>query len=143
MDWARTLRRYVRQAVTPQPAFHRPPRRFPELAGVVPGRRSGRGKARVMAVVDTSGSIDAAALGVSAPSWADLGRTHEVTVVECDTAVRRIYPLRGPLTAAHGRGGTDLRPPLERRVLDKARPDVVVYFTDGHGPAPAAPPRWR
>jgi predicted metal-dependent peptidase len=39
-----------------------------------------------------------------------------------------------------GRGGTDLRPPLDRHFLRKHRPDLVVYFTDGDGPAPDKPP---
>ena len=38
-------------------------------------------------------------------------------------------------------GGTDLRPPFEPEILCKLRPDVVVYFTDGCGPAPERPPR--
>ncbi|MDA1043715.1 MAG: VWA-like domain-containing protein [Verrucomicrobia bacterium] len=41
----------------------------------------------------------------------------------------------------HGRGGTDLRPPFESAFLGKHRPDWVVYFTDGHGKAPDAPPK--
>jgi predicted metal-dependent peptidase len=65
---------------------------------------------------------------------------HRVTVVECDAAVHAITPYRGHLPHVHGRGGTDLRPPFAPSVLRQVRPDVVVYFTDGWGPAPATPP---
>ncbi len=39
---------------------------------------------------------------------------------------------------ADGDRATDLRPPF--RLLDRFRPDVLVYFTDGEGPAPVAAP---
>lgn len=53
----------------------------------------------------------------------------------------RTYPFEDELGEVNGRGGTDLRPPFERAVLAKIRRDVVVYFTDGEGPAHKAAPR--
>ena len=37
-------------------------------------------------------------------------------------------------------GGTSFKPPFERGFLREHRPDLVVYFTDGQGPAPECPP---
>jgi hypothetical protein len=140
LDWRRLLRRYVGQAVEVRPVFGRPPRRFPDLAGVVPGRGRQAARPRVLAVLDTSASITPALLTQIDGELRRLARTHRVLVAECDDAVRRVYPYR-PLEDVLGRGGTDLRPPLRRDFLREHRPDVVVYFTDGWGPAPDSPPR--
>jgi predicted metal-dependent peptidase len=92
-----------------------------------------------MAVIDTSGSMSAELLSAVGGELGRLARFYQVLVVECDFAVRRAYRYR-PLQAAVGRGGTDLRPPLERTFLREHRPDLVLYFTDGIGPAPERPP---
>ena len=39
LDWRRRLRRYVGRVLSVQPDFGRPPRRFPELVGIVLGKR--------------------------------------------------------------------------------------------------------
>lgn len=93
-----------------------------------------------MAVLDTSGSISTAMLEAIAGELDRLASYHAVTVVECDAAVQAIYVYRGRLTAVRGRGGTDLRPPFDPALLRQVCPEVVVYFTDGGGPAPDAPP---
>jgi predicted metal-dependent peptidase len=53
-----------------------------------------------------------------------------------------VYPYRRRLECVQGRGGTDFRPALERRFLAPLRPEVIVYFTDGLGEAPARKPDW-
>lgn len=141
LDWRRLLRRYVGQILQIRPTFSRPSRRFPDLVGIVPGKCRQGERPRVMAVIDTSGSITSELLELISAELALLARHYTVLVVECDAVVHAVYDYRVPLTAVHGRGGTDLRPPLERKFLRKHRPDLVVYFTDGFGPAPpTAPP---
>ena len=93
-----------------------------------------------MAVIDTSGSITPDLLELIDAELARLAKQYSVTVVEGAVKKHAVHPYR-PLTAVHGRGGTDLRPPFEKDFLRKHRPDIVVYFTDGFGPAPARPPR--
>jgi predicted metal-dependent peptidase len=93
-----------------------------------------------MAVIDTSGSMRTLLLERIASELDRMARSHRVTVVECDAVVHRTYPYRGRLTGVHGRGGTDLRPAFAAEVLRTVKPDVIVYFTDGYGPAPASPP---
>ena len=140
LPWARLLRRYAGQHLRARPDFRRPPRRCPGLVWVVPGRGRLGDLPRVMAVIDTSGSVTPDLLEQISGELARLAGSFAVTVVECDAAVHAVYPYR-PLTTVHGRGGTDLRPPLEPSFLRGHRPDLVVYFTDGWGPAPACPPR--
>jgi predicted metal-dependent peptidase len=139
LDWRHLLRRYVGKALEVRPGFDRPPRRFPELVGILPGQRRRPARPRILAIVDTSGSITPEWLERIDAELARLARRYVVTVVECDSAVQRAYPYR-PLAAVAGRGGTDLRPPLERGFLRAHRAELVVYFTDGFGPAPERPP---
>jgi predicted metal-dependent peptidase len=71
---------------------------------------------------------------------AELASFADVTVVECDARVQRVYRFYGRLEAVVGRGGTDLRPPFDRDLLARFRPDGFVYFTDGLGPFPLRDP---
>jgi predicted metal-dependent peptidase len=139
VEWRRLLRRYVGQVFEVRPVYNRPPRRFPEMVGILPGQRRQPLRPRVLAVLDTSGSITAQLLELISAELARLARSFAVKVVECDAAVQRVYDYR-PLDSVCGRGGTDLRPPLEPAFLRRHRPDLVVYFTDGIGPAPDRPP---
>jgi hypothetical protein len=140
LDWRHHLRRHVGRLRSIRPVFDRPPRRAPDLIGVWPARGRLPGRPRVMAVVDTSGSMTDALLEQIDAELARLARGFTVLVVESDAAVQRTYPYRR-LGDFVGRGGTDFRPPLEPAFLRRHRPDLVVFFTDGCGPAPAVPPR--
>jgi predicted metal-dependent peptidase len=140
LDWRQQMRRYVGQALEPSPSLNRPPRRFPDLIGIVPSRTYRPLRPKVLAVIDTSGSITDELLEEIAGELRRLARSHTVIVVECDTIIHKTYPFRGKLESILGRGGTDLRPPFESEFLRKHKPDVVISFTDGFGPAPERPP---
>ena len=122
------------------PNLRRPSRRFPDLTGIVPSYPYRPSRRHVVAVIDSSGSMTAPVLATVSRELSAIARLHNVTVVECDDHIRAVTRYSGPLTSVHGRGGTDLRPPLARVFLTKLRPDVVVFFTDGQGPTPSAPP---
>jgi predicted metal-dependent peptidase len=108
---------------------------------VLPGRGRRASRPRIVAVIDTSGSIGGRDLEAIDGELARLARQgHRVTVVECDAAIHRVAPYQGRLRQVRGRGGTDFRPPLERSFLRRCRAELVIYFTDGFGPAPAAAP---
>jgi len=140
LNWDRLLRRYLDPSPTRRFSFHRPSRRFPELVGVIPGHVQERARARVMAVIDTSGSITRPILERINKELRQIGKKGKVTVVECDKRIHAAYPYRSDITEVRGRGGTDLRPPFEHAFLAKHRPRVIVYFTDGGGRAPLEPP---
>jgi predicted metal-dependent peptidase len=139
INWRQQLRRYAGQVLETRPVFNRPPRRFPDLVGILPGRGRQAVTPKVMAVIDTSGSITPELLTQIDGELARLARHFEVLVVECDCAIHRTYPYRR-LTKVYGRGGTDLRPPLEKPFLRHHQPDLVIYFSDGYGPAPEHKP---
>lgn len=139
LDWVQLLRRYVSQELAVQPDFLRPSRRFPELVGIVPGRRRRGSRPRILAAIDTSGSITPELLELISAELARLAGEHSITVVECDTKIHKVYPYK-PIRTVHGRGGTDLRPPLAAEFLRTHHADMVIYFTDGFGPAPDKPP---
>jgi hypothetical protein len=140
LDWKQLLRRYVGQILEPRPVFYRPPRRFPHLLGILPGQRRRASRAAVVAVIDTSGSISDDCLEQIEGELARLSWSHPLQVIECDCEIHRIYRYRGRLEHVVGRGGTDFCPPLESSLLRKLQAELVIYFTDGDGPAPERPP---
>lgn len=139
LNWIQLLRRYVGRELTVEPDFTYPSRRLPALVGVVPGRRHRGGRPQIMAVIDTSASITPQLLELISGELGRLADEYRVTVVECDAQIQRVYPYR-PIRSVRGRGGTDLQPPFSRDFIGAHRPDLVVYFTDGYGPAPGKTP---
>ena len=99
------------------------------------------GKPRIMAVIDTSGSLTDELLAEISNELRHMARDRDVVVVECDAEIQNVYRYREPITDVDGRGGTDLRPPLKQEFVRAQRADLVVYFTDGMGPAPEKPPQ--
>lgn len=141
IDWRQQLRKYISGTVEIRPIFNRHPRRFPELVGIVPGYVYRPEKARVMAVIDTSGSISPEMLNKICGELDRMSRSHKMIIVECDAVVHATYSYSGSIRCVKGRGGTDLRPPFKSDILKTIHPDVIVYFTDGFGSAPDRAPR--
>src|SRR5262249_19835623 len=97
LDWRRLLRRYVGQVRKVRPVYNRPPRRFPELVGVVPGQRRQAARPKILAILDTSGSITTELLVLINAELARLARDFTVKGVECDAALQRVYDYQ-PVT---------------------------------------------
>jgi predicted metal-dependent peptidase len=93
-----------------------------------------------MAVIDTSASLTDEMLEASNAELSRLAADYRVTVVECDSEIQNVYRYR-KIDTVCGRGGTDFRPPLLPAFLRRHNCDLVVYFTDGYGPAPQKAPR--
>ncbi len=139
VDWRKVLERYVGRSLTRRPTYNRPPRRFPEMVGIIPGRMQGVGSPRVLACIDTSGSISPADIADFSSELGRMARSCVVTVVFFDERVRDVFSYR-KFSEVTGRGGTDFRPILKPDFLRNHRTDCVVIFTDGQGPAPALKP---
>src|SRR5215467_7062857 len=118
----------------------RPPRRYPELVGILPAQKRLIDKPRILTIVDTSGSVTTELLRKIDENLHTLGRDYDITIVECGAVIHRIYPYKKLDDTFQGRGGTDLRPPLEESFLRKQKADLVIFFTDGYGPAPPKAP---
>ena len=140
VPWQKVLRRYVGRSLHRRPVFTKPSRRFPDMVGILPGKGRSGSKPKVLAAIDTSGSMTASILSDISAELSVMAKSFEVVVVECDNQVRAVYPFH-PIGVVHGRGGTDFRPVFHSDFLKQHKPDLVVYFTDGCGSAPIEPPR--
>ena len=144
LQWQTILRRLLALDTAAEPTFTRPPRRFPELVGVLPGSRRVPSRLRILAAIDTSGSMSAAVLDEIAAELRVMSRSYDVSVVEFDAAIQRRYRLTAEpagrtafdaapaghasgghasgvpsdvLSAMQGRGGTNFYPVFERETL--------------------------
>jgi predicted metal-dependent peptidase len=140
IPWQEVLRRYVGRSLHRRPVFGNPPRRFPNLIGILPASGRSSSKPKILAVIDTSASMSRKTLAEISSELARMNKSHFVTVVECDSEIRDVYPYR-PITHVKGRGGTSFLPVFEQAFLRQYRPDLICYFTDGGGPAPKTAPR--
>ena len=164
LSWQSILRRLLAVGHDAEPTYQRPPRRFPDLVGVLPGSRRVPTRLKILAAIDTSGSMSSATLDEIAAELRVMARAYDVSVVEFDAEIQRRYRLAGgsgvsggsgpaggtgssadPLRQMQGRGGTNFHPMFERDTLawaaDGGELSGVVVFTDGFGPAPDRGPR--
>ena len=155
IPWAVKFRRAVTQAATYRPGaqvymFDGPSRRQAGVGygvgrPVVPRLRAP--VARVACVVDTSASMSrddmTAAVrevaGVMAAVRADIQFVAIDRKVHSSAKVRRVEDI---IPLLKGGGGTDFRPAFAALKEQATRPDVVVFITDGDGPAPVEQPNW-
>lgn len=154
IPWRQKLALLARRAVAWRPGAvdHRydgPSRRQAGI-GYGPGRpilpRLRSPVPRVALVVDTSGSMGTSEImdclteskGILEAVGADLD------FCACDAEVHELRPvadIRTMMTLLKGGGGTDFRPAFEALALRKPRPEVIIFATDGYGPAPLLQPR--
>lgn len=63
--------------------------------------------------------------------------------LQADSEVQKVQKIKlrqMPKVSFAGRGGTDFRPVFEEVLKMRPRPNLMVFFTDGDGPAPVQPP---
>jgi predicted metal-dependent peptidase len=101
---------------------------------------------RVAVALDTSGSMGTAELQVAlAETKGILQATGaNLTFMSCDTQVNAVGTVRrwqDAVKLVKGGGGTDFRPVFDKLAKSGAkRPDLLIFVTDGQGPAPARDP---
>jgi predicted metal-dependent peptidase len=139
LSWPRVLRAAFPAVRRVTPDYQRPNRRFQDRVGEVPGRRRRAPPPRILAAVDTSGSMSGDALDRCAREVARLARHARVLVAECDAAVHRVRPAGPQIQSLLGGGDTDFAPAFAEAQA-RGGIDGVVYFTDGRGALPAMPP---
>ena len=139
ISWQQVLKRYIGRTMTRCPLFSKPPRRFPEMVGILPGRGRSGTKPHIAFCLDTSGSMNESVLSAISAELVSIARTHQVTVIEADNVVRAVYRFTGTIETVNGRGGTNFSPAIMEAA--KLKPDLIIYATDGYGKCQVDPPR--
>ena len=138
LSWQAVLKKYVgtitaSKKKTRTRLNRRQPERF-DLSGSVDDK-----VLKIVVAIDTSGSVnDRMIADILNEIFAILAkRKHEITVIECDSKVQRVYRARTPADIQNkvaGRGGTAFTPVIDYVNNDKYfRDALLIYFTDGYG----------
>lgn len=100
--------------------------------------------------LDVSGSMqekELTAAAIEIASVLHLSQTHELWLLQADLKVKgrpqriTVNDLRS--LKIKGRGGTDFAPAIQYAEKLRPKPDILIYFTDGYGPAPKKEPRMK
>jgi predicted metal-dependent peptidase len=99
----------------------------------------------VAIAIDTSGSMGERELttALREANGALKAVGAEVDFVSCDTKVHglgKIKRIEDAAALCKGGGGTDFRPVFEALEKRRPKPEVVIFATDGYGPAPERQP---
>lgn len=138
LSWQAILKKYVgtisaNKRKTRMRLNRRQPERF-DLSGRVDDK-----VLKIAVAIDTSGSVDNRMIAqIFNEIFAILAkRKHEITVIECDAQVQRVYRAKNAeeiQKKVAGRGGTLFTPVIEYINKDKYfRDALLIYFTDGYG----------
>lgn len=101
----------------------------------------------VAIAIDTSGSMSKAQLteGLRESKGILEAVGADVTVCVCDAEVHafdKAAKIETIVRMLKGGGGTDFNPVFRAFEKQRKRPDVLVFITDGFGPAPTKEPSW-
>ncbi len=145
LPWRMLLARYMNATARDDYNYLRPSRR--EGSAIMPSLRSH--ELSVVVALDTSGSVndDEIRQFLSEVNALKGQARARVTLLACDAALSGdgpwVYEPWEEFTlprAFEGGGGTDFRPVFDWLEREGQRPDLVIYFTDGHGQFPAREP---
>lgn len=146
LTWQHILKRYVgtisaEKRKTRMRLNRRQPGRF-DLSGRMDDK-----VLKIVIAIDTSASVDDDMIGsIINEVFAILAkRKHEITILECDSKVQRVYRIAKPSDIQKkvaGRGGTAFSPAIEYINHDRYYRDaLMIYFTDGYGESRIPKPR--
>ena len=156
IDWRAALARSVRRGIawtkgSGDYRYNRPSRRqvtlgfgpghvvLPSLVSPVPNiwcvidTSGSMGDKQIMDSISEVGGILSTISGASLTFLSGDAQVHDVIKVRSVEQVKKFIT---------GGGGTDFRPPFELAMKQprSSRPNILVYLTDGMGPAPETPP---
>lgn len=146
LSWQAILKKYIgtitaNKRKSRMRLNRRQPERF-DLSGSVDDK-----VLKIVVAIDTSASVNDKMIGeIFNEIFAILAkRKHDITVIECDAQVRRIYKAKTPADIKNkvaGRGGTWFSPVIDHINKDKYYRDaLLIYFTDGYGEREIPKPR--
>lgn len=146
LSWKQILKKYVGtisagKRKTRMRLNRRQPTRF-DLSGAVDDKTL-----KIVIAIDTSGSVDEDQVAQIFNEVFSIiaQRKFEMTVIECDAQVQRVYRVRTKADvqlSVLGRGGTAFTPVIELINNDRYYRDaLLIYFTDGWGERSIPRPR--
>lgn len=136
LDWKSYLRRFA--SVSPK-VFTKKTRRKPNKRFYGNPALKIKQNKRTLVAIDTSGSVsDSEVLEFFNEIYHMYKTGTEVTIIECDTDIQRIYEYNGKLEdiSVKGRGGTDFEPVFEYLFEHRNEFNNLIYLTDGECVAP-------
>lgn len=146
INWREKLAQFVTSCFCGERRWLPPNRRFVYQGLYLQSRRGTR--INVVLALDTSGStIDDLDLFVSELNGliSSFGE-YELTLIQCDAKIQSVktYTPDSPMPEGKlkikGGGGTDFKPVFAYVEKNLPETQILVYLTDGYGPAPANPP---
>lgn len=92
--------------------------------------------AKITVVIDISGSISDEEFNQAMKEVLNIVKNynHEITIVECDTEIRRVYKVKGIKDLKERTitgGGTKFTPVF--KYINSTDTNILIYFTDGKG----------
>ena len=139
VDWRDLLRDALQRTMA---RGHHWRRLNPRRSYTAPVRRRDPSLGTVVAIVDTSGSMDEGELTecfAQVQSIIDELMPETLYVVQCDSAIRQVQEVAigdSVSCKVYGRGGTDLRRGFDWIDDNDIEPDYAVILTDGDTPVP-------
>ncbi len=137
ISWQEVIRKTIGSLPIPyKKTITRKNRRQPDrldLRGTLPDRII-----RIIIAVDTSGSMELDELEKAIAEIFALLKDyrHEVTIIECDCKIQKVYYARSPediKCSFKGRGGTAFTPVFDYINKNRLHNSLLIYFTDGQG----------
>lgn len=146
LTWQQILKRYVgtisaEKRKTRTRLNRRQPGRF-DLSGRMDDK-----VLKIIVAIDTSASVDDDMISsiINEIFGILAKRKHEITILECDSKVQRVYSVAKPADVQKkvaGRGGTEFSPAIEYINNNRYYRDaLLIYFTDGFGEIKIPKPR--
>lgn len=140
IDWRAYLRRFNGMA---SKVYTKKTRRKPNKRFYGNPALKIKQKKNTLVAVDTSGSVSDSDLKEFFSEIYHIWKTGtQVTVVECDAQIGRVYEYKGETEqiAVTGRGGTDFEPVMRFLMEHKDKYQNLIYLTDGECCAPQTKP---
>ena len=154
VPWYTLLSQYIQKTVISDWIWTRPNKRMIGMDMNLPSTI--KENLEVVVAVDTSGSISSEELrDFTSEVHAIISSVSEVkmTLIDCDYIVQQVLVIESGQTIDgsplpwegrpwKGRGGTSFVPVFNWVEENGLQPDLLIYFTDGYGAFPNAPPNF-
>jgi len=137
LDWKAYLRRFSSQSTK---IFTKKTRRKPNKRFYGNPALKIKQRKNTLVAIDTSGSVsDKELLEFFNEIYHIYKSGTDVTVIECDAKIQRIYEYKGKLEnlSIQGRGGTSFEPVFAYLYENRDKYNNLIYLTDGECPPPS------